>query len=180
MKVYLAGPDVFRKDALKYLDELKEKLKKYGHEGISPFDKQVDASLSPPDQGEQIYQNNKQIIDSCDAVLANISPFRGPSCDAGTAWEIGYAVAKNKPVFAYLQEDDSFLPFSSYSYRCNMMEDAGLKIRTEAFPVIENFGLTDNLMITCSVNYVGACALQAITRLVRYFTDRQESATRLD
>ena len=38
-----------------------------------------------------IFDANIQKIDECSAVIANITPFRDPGMDAGTAFEIGYA-----------------------------------------------------------------------------------------
>ena len=41
------------------------------------------------------------MIDRADGVLADIGPFRGAGMDAGTAFEIGYAIAQQKPVVCY-------------------------------------------------------------------------------
>jgi nucleoside 2-deoxyribosyltransferase len=40
---------------------------------------------------------NKQALDACDIVVAVID---GADADSGTAWEMGYAFAKGKPVIA--------------------------------------------------------------------------------
>ena len=49
-------------------------------------------------------------IRSCDVVVANLTPLRGPSCDASTAFLVGFAAALGKPVYGYLtiaDEDDA-------------------------------------------------------------------------
>ena len=46
-------------------------------------------------------RRDRRLIDSCRALLANVTPFRGPSADVGTAWEMGYASGQGKPVVAY-------------------------------------------------------------------------------
>ena len=37
-------------------------------------------------------------------MLANLEPFRGSEPDSGTAFEVGYALALGKPVYAYLSD----------------------------------------------------------------------------
>ncbi len=134
MKIYLAGPDVFRSDAVEHGRILKNIAREYGLEGMYPFDNEVN-----PPNADNIFQANFDMIKRCDAVIANISPFRGPGMDAGTAWEIGAAVALGKKVYLYSNN------LSDYKSR---VESSGIK-DTE-YPSIEDFGLAENLMITCS------------------------------
>ena len=47
------------------------------------------------DNVAEIYRNNVGAIDAADLVVANLN---GITTDDGTAWEIGYAVAKGIPV----------------------------------------------------------------------------------
>lgn len=156
-KVYLAGPDVFRsrEDAACVFADLKERLRHYGIEGLSPLDGELSldfSDLAPYEKAAQIFLGNMKLIDQCDAVLANITPFRGPSCDPGTAWEIGYAVAKGKLVFGYSNGfENSGLPDHTYKRRIDSLEKVGLKMRTDEYPGVEDFGLIDNLMIARSL-----------------------------
>jgi nucleoside 2-deoxyribosyltransferase len=46
----------------------------------------------------EIGRNNQLAIDGCDAVLAILD---GADVDSGTASEIGYAFARNKPILGY-------------------------------------------------------------------------------
>lgn len=174
-KVYLAGPDVFKDPvfAKAWFDTLKGVLLERGYEGLSPFDsdlKFVREDISPQEKAQQIFFANRMLIDHCDAVLANVSPFRGPSCDPGTSWEIGYADAKGVPVFAYSYGMDP-IPDHTYKNRCDAMEAVGIRIRTAEYPVVEDFGLPDNLMIACSVKSISENALQAVIALSKYFKD---------
>ena len=41
------------------------------------------------------------MLDRLDAVVADLSPFRGPHVDDGTAFELGYAAACGFPIFGY-------------------------------------------------------------------------------
>ena len=57
---------------------------------------QVDINAS--DILTTIYVINVKDIDEADVVVANVEPFRGACVDDGTAFEIGMAAAKGKPL----------------------------------------------------------------------------------
>ncbi len=101
-RVYLAGPEVFLPNAKEIGEHKKALCKKYDFEGVFPLDNEVDAKdKTPRDIGFCISALNEELIRSCDFVIANITPFRGPSADVGTAYEMGFAHALGKVVFAY-------------------------------------------------------------------------------
>ncbi len=128
---YLAGPDVFRADADAHGAALKALCARHGLEGLWPLDSGAD-----PGDAKAIFAANAAMIRRADLVLANISPFRGPGLDGGTAWEIGFAAALGKPIYAYTDEP------RPYAARAAGAADG---------MAIEDFGLVDNLMIACSV-----------------------------
>lgn len=96
MKIYIAGPDVFEKNAAEIGEKYKELCRRYGHTGLYPLDNECD---SP----EEIYKGNIKLIDESDVIIANGNPFRG-EMDAGTAFEIGYGAAKGKKIYIYLMD----------------------------------------------------------------------------
>lgn len=98
-RVYLAGPGVFRKDATAFGEMLKQKCARAGLVGCFPLDNEI-AGGSPRQQAERIYRANVDLISGAKAIIADISPFRGPHMDQGTAWELGYGIAKGLPVYA--------------------------------------------------------------------------------
>src|SRR3990167_8297510 len=108
MKIYLAGPDVFRPDAIEHGERLKALCAKYGHEGLYPMDNKLPPGLSPTVSAHWIYNADLRQLDEANVVIANISSFRGPSCDVGTAVEIGYAVAQSKFVYAYTNTPEPY------------------------------------------------------------------------
>ncbi len=135
-RVYLAGPDVFYPDAAERAARLKEMCHKRGLEGVFPLDSQVKL-LEPIEQEENgfiIYRANVKLIKSCWAILANMSPFRGPSMDVGTAFEIGYGRALDLHIVGYTD--------SKTDYNTRVKEDGLLT---------ENFGMVDNLMVHAAV-----------------------------
>jgi nucleoside 2-deoxyribosyltransferase len=48
-------------------------------------------------------------MQSCDALIVNLTPFRGPSADVGSAYEMGFMRALRRPIFAYTNDDRPFL-----------------------------------------------------------------------
>ena len=125
-RVYLAGPDVFRPDARAYGAHLKQLCVRHGLEGCFPLDEPAQGSAD-------IFAACVRQLGSCRFVLANLSPFRGASADAGTAVELGMAHALGKPVFGW-----SSAAGEVYAARAARFADGWQ---------VEDFGLADNLML---------------------------------
>lgn len=106
--LYLAGPDVFRPDAEAHGARLQALCARYGFTGVFPLDGALPAGLPPTELAATIYRRNVERIEACDAVVANLDFFRGAEPDSGTCFEVGYAVARGKPVVAYVPEAGSF------------------------------------------------------------------------
>lgn len=87
---------------------------------------------------------NCAMIRRADAVVANISPFRGPNMDPGTAFEIGFAAALQKPTFLYSASSISLLKRTQINF--DLTEIAGKLFDVDEMEV-EDFGLVENLMI---------------------------------
>lgn len=82
MKIYLAGPDVFLPNPLEIAAKKKAICTRYGFTGIFPMDTQLDfTGLTLYQKGMLIYRSDKQLMDDCDLIVANMTPFRGPSMD---------------------------------------------------------------------------------------------------
>jgi nucleoside 2-deoxyribosyltransferase len=150
MKIYLAGPDVFLPEPLLAAHAKQEICKKYGFEGMFPFDLELDLATLPPfEAGMAIYKSNMTLMDRCDLIVANMTPFRGPSMDVGTAFEMGYMAAQGKPVFGY--SNDGRL----YSDRVPAVA-SGWDQQGQS---IESFEMHDNLMLEGSI-YTSGGAFQ--------------------
>lgn len=108
-KLYLAGPDVFRADAVAHGEALKALCARYGFEGLYPLDNALPKRFAEPrEQAAWIYRANIGLIERADAVLANLNFFRGAEPDSGTAFEVGYATALGKPVYGYVDDAGSY------------------------------------------------------------------------
>ncbi|MEW6254831.1 MAG: nucleoside 2-deoxyribosyltransferase [Pseudomonadota bacterium] len=97
--LYLAGPDIFRPDAQERGAHLKALCAAHGLRGVYPLDGAPSHMTA-----DAIRRKCMSEIDAADALAANITPFRGPHMDPGTAWEIGYAQARGKPVFLWSED----------------------------------------------------------------------------
>ena len=95
-KVYLASP--FFDDAeLERVDKVKEILNSKGLEIFSPKEHQNEhLEFGSIEWRKATFENDVKHIDWCDVVVAIIC--KGNYDDSGTAWELGYAYATNKPV----------------------------------------------------------------------------------
>ena len=142
MNIYLAGPDVFFPNAVAIGEAKKQICARYGHQGHNPFDNEIYFSPTP-DCGYEICRLNLETIARCDAVVANLTPFRGVSADPGTVFEVGYAVALGKRVYGYSCDP------RSYNQRVAADPNvAGLAPDVDRWgDYVENFALADNLMI---------------------------------
>lgn len=159
LKVYFAGPDVFRKNAIEYFESIKDLCDYYKLIALIPYDGSIQKS-------DSIYAYNIFLLNQCDVVVANISPFRGASLDPGTALEIGYAKALNKPVIAYNN-------YVNNNYKDRVTEDM-INISKE-YRVVEDFCLYDNLMIMHSCDFIHdeiRGALSTVANLYKFLLER--------
>jgi nucleoside 2-deoxyribosyltransferase len=152
-QVYIAGPDVFFPDAAAHFDRLCESCAALGVRGVRPSDGGLSTgvALTGGDIAERIFRANLELIRSCDALLANLTPFRNAlDPDSGTVFELGFAVALGKPVAAYF-------PGSERAYEDRIEAHCGCTrdLQGHAWDardgcLIESFGEPANLMLSRS------------------------------
>ncbi|WP_028919778.1 nucleoside 2-deoxyribosyltransferase [Pseudoxanthomonas suwonensis] len=164
--LYLAGPDVFRPDARERGAELKALCARHGFEGLFPLDQDVPGHVTDPvEQAKWIYRANIGLIERADAVLANLDFFRGPEPDSGTCFEVGYAVARGKPVFGYIPDGGTFAARIRRRHPHAIGPDGVLDVHGWS---IEEFGLPLNLMLAVPAPLVVGDAGMALAQLERY------------
>jgi nucleoside 2-deoxyribosyltransferase len=153
IRVYLAGPEVFLCNAKEVGEHKKELCKKYGFEGVYPIDVEINSKdKSPIEFGLCISAINEDLIRSCELVIANITPFRGPSADVGTIYEIGFAHALDKKVLAYTNVAASFTERTVAALSGQVSRRFDGKLRDAQGMFIEENCLVDNLMIDGCIN----------------------------
>lgn len=149
-RIYLAGPEVFRLDAQLEGYRLKMLCEAHGLHGHFPLDEEAGGAVG-------IYDACIAGVQAADAVVANISPFRGPHMDPGTAFEIGFAIALGKPVFGWsthLGHMHARIPHE-HQVESEMRID-------RARLIVEDFGHPENLMITVPLSSLHGSAEAAI------------------
>lgn len=142
MKIYLAGPDVFLPDALDIGRRKSKICASHGVSGLYPLDNTIDLAASTASL--DIFRGNEAMMDAADAIIANLTPFRGPGADAGTVYELGYMAGRGKLCLGYCNDPalyvDRVRRFTTVTERNGFIVDAdGL--------TVEDFGLPDNLMM---------------------------------
>ncbi|WP_458097348.1 nucleoside 2-deoxyribosyltransferase [Roseomonas sp. WA12] len=156
MRIYLAGPEVFLPDAGVLADAKRAVCARHGATGIFPTDPihcpEADAC---PETWLAIYLRNEAHIRASDALIANLTPFRGPSADAGTIYELGFMRALGRPVAAYSNSTVAF------TERTLAFLGDGARLRAEGGWEdaeglhLEAHGLHDNLMIDGGLRSAG-------------------------
>ena len=98
-RVYLAGPDLFVHDAVNIGRRKVELCARHGLIGLYPLDNAIDPAAK--DTSLRIYRGNENMMMEADAIIANLTPFRGPGADAGTVYELGYMAGRGKLCLGY-------------------------------------------------------------------------------
>ncbi|MGX9963975.1 nucleoside 2-deoxyribosyltransferase [Roseomonas sp. F4] len=146
---YLAGPDVFLPDAPAQAARKSAICARHGITALPPLNEDVAslASMAEAEAWRVIFAKDLAMMESADLVIANLTPFRGASADAGTLVELGWFLGRGRPIFAY---SNSTKPFAARSA-------ALLAAVPDPMPglTVGGFGLPDNLMIPGAVEQAG-------------------------
>jgi nucleoside 2-deoxyribosyltransferase len=97
------------------------------------------------------------MMDAADAIIANLTPFRGPGADPGTAYELGYMAARGKFCLGY--SNDPTIYAERVRLLTKVRSQDGRLVDAEGLTV-EDFGLSDNLMMIHALDLHG-CPLVA-------------------
>lgn len=161
-KVYLSGPDFNHPQAEQILNDKKMICERYGLEGVAINDAKIDTSpiarrkldlpiyrLKQLNPGITIYYAVVELIASCDVLIANMDPFRGPSMDVGAAFEMGYMTAAGKPIVGYSSNRQSYSDRVASLYE--LMDQPVVERNGRAYTsdgwTVESFALPDSHMV---------------------------------
>src|SRR5438477_9997589 len=138
-KIYLAGPDVFLPDALDIGQRKREICTRHGVTGPYPLDNVID--LTAADASLRIFKGNEAMMDAADAIIANLTPFRGPGADAGTVYELGYMAGRGKLLFAYSNDAAIYAERVARTHKLTKSQVGHLSDGVGL--TVEDFGLPD-------------------------------------
>lgn len=149
MKIYLAGPDVFLPDAIE-IGKLKSAVcARHGVSGLYPLDNSSELSTRA---SMAIFRANEAMMNAADAIIANLTPFRGPGADPGTVYELGYMAGRGKRCFGYSNDPSAYA--DRVRRHVEVRRHEGRLIDPEGLTV-EDFGLNDNLMMMHALDLHG-------------------------
>jgi nucleoside 2-deoxyribosyltransferase len=170
-RAYLAGPEVFLADARHIGARKRAICTRHGLVGVFPADEEDvgGPALPPRERGLAISRTMERVMRGCDAMIVNLTPFRGPSADVGSAYEMGFMRALGRPIFAYSHDARPFLD------RVTAFYGGAVRLRSTGEHedpdgmAIEPFTLHDNLMLAGGVVASGGCLLvEAESHTERY------------
>jgi nucleoside 2-deoxyribosyltransferase len=149
-RIYLAGPDVFFPDAKASFDYLIDLCSSFGLIGVPPSDGGISSGFKGTkfQTAKKIYDENIHLIKTSNGVVANLSAFRGIEPDSGTVFETAFATALNKPVIGY--SNTSKLTEERVRDEFGFTVINGCSYDNNTGCMIEEFGLKQNLMLSCS------------------------------
>jgi nucleoside 2-deoxyribosyltransferase len=151
MKIYLAGPDVFLPDAAIVGQRKKDICARFGLEGLFPLDNEIAQSDGA---SLRIFRANTAMMDAADAVIANLTPFRGPSADPGTVYELGHMAGRGKLCLGYSNVAGTYLDRVRSREAVRRDEQRGRYFDDQGW-IVEDFSLADNLMIVHALDEFG-------------------------
>lgn len=191
VQCYLAGPDVFFPDAVERGAHKKKLLAAQGIHGHFPFDNEVPPHLFEGDGGNAsavIAEENEKMMLRCvengdiGVIMINMTPWRGPEMDTGTAFEAGFFSAMRrmgKPVILVGYYETPTPDFYERTKQwCKMAQgtepqlDARGVWRDANGHALEKFGKNqDNLMIDESIKRAGGFICHSFEEAVRLTGD---------
>ena len=150
---YLAGPDVFLPDAHENAARKIAICARYGIIGKAPLNTVIPGlDTMPLEQAwRAIFRADIGMMEACGIIIANLTPFRGASADAGTLIELGWYLGRGLPAFGYSNAARNFAERSAAQIAAMPDLLAGV--------AVEGFNLADNLMIIGALEAQGRPAL---------------------
>ncbi len=148
--IYLAGFDVFYRDARQRGAKMKQQCQEMGLEGLYPLDNEAKGA-------DNIFRANIAQIDRADAICANVNAFRGSEPDSGTCFEIGYAFAKGLPVFLYRADLRT------------MQEVLGEWDENDMH--VENCNMSVNLRLGCAMEEISPDFESSLAKIKAFFSE---------
>ncbi|NHN28589.1 nucleoside 2-deoxyribosyltransferase [Paenibacillus agricola] len=165
-KIYLTGFEVFYPNALAIGAAYKAVCEKYGFVGMFPKDNVINKAVGRSKQeiAEEIFHANIKLLEEADIITSNLNPFRGAEPDSGTVFEVGYAYAKGKKLYGYMDKDMPLKDKVAAHWGAVELGGDGRYVDKEGLH-IENLELPLNLMLGVPVIVVFGTFEDCIKRI---------------
>ncbi|MBU4434824.1 MAG: nucleoside 2-deoxyribosyltransferase [Alphaproteobacteria bacterium] len=147
--IWLAGPDVWLPDSVAQAARQRAHCIDAGFTGLTPDPLPANSEVGSELEARELYADRMARLRQADAGVVNLTPWRGPSCDTGAAFEAGVLAGLGRPIFAYLNVSDETQ--AEYVDRVDSFvgaqRDAAGVWRDGEGCLIENYGLPETVML---------------------------------
>lgn len=163
-RVYLSDVVRYEKDAKAVYGSLKELCASYGLEAVTPCDwaeglLETD-STNPYVKAAALTENYCRLVKSCDAVIADLSDYRGYECSNDVGFECGMGFEMGKKLFGYMEDARPCIEKIPH-----LGEAAEFRDMTGCN--VENFNYPANLMFGSSMKIYEGNLEQVIERVAK-------------
>jgi nucleoside 2-deoxyribosyltransferase len=158
-------PEVFLPNAREIGARKRAICEGHGLVGVFPGDEEdaLDPALTLGERALAISRAMERVMQGCDGMIANLTPFRGPSADVGVAYEMGFMRALGRPIFGYSNDARLFLERVTTFYGGSVrLRPTGEHEDVDGM-AIEPFELHDNLMLAGGIVASGGVIIAETT-----------------
>ena len=159
--VFMAGPDRWFPEGPALIAQKADMCREAGFEPVVGGGDDLFETERSEVMAREIFARVCQRIRESDAMVVNLTPWRGPNCDPGTSFEAGFAAALGKPVFAYMniRNEEEAEARARVEATVGAVRDLHGVWRDDDGCEIEDFGLAENLMLWAEARclYVIVC-----------------------
>jgi len=138
---------------------------------VSPGDFIIPPKPTKREFGRAISEIDERMMDSADAIIANLTPYHGINADTGTCYELGYMCAQGKHAFAYTNVAEDLRTRTIAYYDGNVHTDASGRLRGVDGLAVEDVDMADNLMMQGGVERRGGQVIVHAAAADRLYTD---------
>jgi len=147
--IWLAGPEPWLPDSAAQAARQRALCIDSGFTGLTPDPVPTLSHEGSEIEARELYAARMARLRQADAGVVNLTPWRGPSADAGAAFEAGVLAGLGRPVFAYLNVPDAI--HAEYVDRVEAIvgarrDEAGVWRDGDGCR-IEDFGLPETVML---------------------------------
>jgi nucleoside 2-deoxyribosyltransferase len=146
-QIHLAGPDAWYPNAAEHQAARKAMVEAAGFTLIDPG---AVAGEEPSEiAARELYAERMSRLRQADAVVINLTPWRGVGPEAGGAFEAGFLAGLGKPVFAYMNlVDESHAEYAGRVEAWMGLEpDIDGTLRDPDGCTVEDLGLPETVML---------------------------------
>jgi len=147
--IYLSGPALPSPHDKTVAQEARMLCEAAGFTALGPDAETLVEQAPSEAMAREIYAQRVARMREADAAIVNLTPFRGPHCDPGAAFEAGFFSGLAKPVFAYmnlLSEEEAELKARVDFYVGAEADEQGVW-RDDFGAPIEDYGLPESLIL---------------------------------